>query len=340
MRSREASRIDDRPQELRAVLREAGLAGQVRIGVPLPLDGDPRSAGIPQTGRLSTQHPTPQAEEGSRTPLDSLLGLSLSGVAPRASRGRLIEIEGEISSGRTALAYRLVAAATVRGELAAWIDLPNALDPRFLRRAGAVLDSLLWVRPPRVESALRAAELLLRTGFAMVVLDLDGAPPGVLARLGPGVWTRLLRAVRRARAAAVLLAPAGSERLAGATATLGLRTERRQALFECGLFEGLEPFATVVRNRQGPTGIELPFRVFHRAGPATPAASPGTNASGSTTVRAHDVRAHEVRAHNVPAPDVEPVPRPAPAPRRPSTDRPPVDAPRVVHATPGHAGHG
>ena len=53
----------------------------------------------------------------------------------RSSQGRLIELTGPISSGRTALAYRLAAGSVARGELVGWVDPGNALDPRFLRPA-------------------------------------------------------------------------------------------------------------------------------------------------------------------------------------------------------------
>ena len=196
---------------------------------------------------------TPDAGEGGLSPLDSLLGLSA-----RPNLGSLIELSGASSSGRTALAYRLALGATARGELVGWVDLPDALDPRSLRRAGVQLESLLWVRPREVAAAFRSAELLLHTGFAVVAIDLEGAPRRSLDRLGTAAWTRMLRAVRRSRGTAVLL---GSERAAGSFATLAIHTERCRARFEWGLFEGLEATATTLRNRAGPVDISYPLRV-------------------------------------------------------------------------------
>jgi hypothetical protein len=231
------------------MLRETGLGGQVQVGVPLPVDeAKPlRSPGVKSP---------PGAEED---PLDAFLRPS-----QREARGRLIEIEGGLSSGRTALAYRMVAGATTRGELVGWVDLPNALDPRSLRRAGVDLQGLLWVRPTQTQAALRAAELLLRTGFAVVVVDLEGAARRTLERLGPAVWSRLLRAVREARAIMVLL---GTNRSSSSFAALGLYTERSRALFDGGLFEGLETSAMIGRNRTGPTGTAYPLRISHRPAP-------------------------------------------------------------------------
>lgn len=241
-------------RELLDSLEEAGLGGQVRLGVPCPVDDIPEVRVSTPTPRADAPHPG--TEEGV-SPLDALLRPSA-----RPARGRLIEISGEPSSGRTALAYHLVASATARGELAGWVDLPDALDPRFLRRSGASLRSLLWVRPPHARAALRAAELLLKTGFGLVVLDLLGAEPGALERLGAAAWSRLQRGARGARATAVLL---GSGRAAGPFASLAIYTDRCQALFDRGLFEGLDARGSAVRNRAGPAaGTAHPFRVLHR----------------------------------------------------------------------------
>ena len=235
-----------------SVLREAGLAGRVRVGIPLPLTG-----GAPASSPLSKPaHPitTPGTEEAF--PPDALLR-----PIERLGQGRLIEIVGEVSSGRTSLAYRVAAGATARGDLVGWIDLPNALDPRFLLRSGVDLKQVLWVRPPEVRAALRSAELMLKTGFTLVTIDLEGAPKRDLERLGTPTWTRLLRAVRESRATALLIGPTLS---AGSSSTLGLHTERSRAIFDEGLFEGLEARATVLRNRAGPDGECQPFHIHHR----------------------------------------------------------------------------
>ncbi len=210
------------------------------MGVPLP----------------SEPKPDPQPHI---SPLDLVLR-----PLERTAEGRLVELTGSPSSGRTALAYRLAAGAASRGELVGWVDPGDSLDPRYLRRSGLDLQRLLWVRPRRIEATLRSAELLLKTGFALVVIDLDEVPRAVLDGLGAPVWSRLLRAVRGARATAALIT---RERVAGSFATLGLDSERSHALFDRGLFEGLEAFAQVVRNRTGPTDAELPFRILQRPSP-------------------------------------------------------------------------
>jgi hypothetical protein len=233
------------------MLLQAGLADRVRVGASDPLlEASPAFTHrtIERTGQ------TPGAEE-TFSPDDLLRPTSLA-------EGRLIELGGELSSGKTALAYRMAALASARGELVGWVDLPHSLDPRYLQRAGVRLDDVLWVRPPGLHAALRAAELLIKTGFALVVLDLEGSPANELARLGASVWTRLTRALREARASALLL---GSHGAAGAFTTLGARTERGRSLFDAGLFEGIDSRLEVLRRRAGPPGEVLHFSVLQRA---------------------------------------------------------------------------
>jgi len=242
----------ERVDHLRELLLDAGLADRVRVGASSP----PPEAPLPSSRTHRTQErkneQTPGTEEAFSP--DVLL-------RPTSSEGRLIELGGELSSGRTALAYRLAALSSARRELIGWVDLPGALDPRYLQRAGVRLEDVLWVRPPELQAALRSAELLIKAGFALVVLDLEGAPARELARLGASVFSRLARALREARATALLL---GSRGAAGAFATLGARTERRAALFDAGLFEGLSGRLEVLRRRSGPPGPDLHFSVYHR----------------------------------------------------------------------------
>jgi len=235
------------------MLLQAGLADRVRVGASSP---PPEAAPAFPTHRTKerTSGQTPGAEE-TFSPDELLRPTS-------HADGRLIEVGGELSSGKTALAYRMAALASARSELVGWVDLPHSLDPRYLQRAGVRLDDVLWVRPPGLQAALRSAELLIKTGFALVVLDLEGTAAAELARLGAAVWTRLTRALRESRACALLLGSCG---VAGTFASLGVRAERSRALFDAGLFEGLEARLEVLRRRSGPPGETLRFSVLQRA---------------------------------------------------------------------------
>src|SRR5512144_673716 len=62
-------------------------------------------------------------------------------------RGRLTELAGRRSTGRMGLAYAIAARATRAGEIVAWIDPADALDPETASTTGLVLTRVLWVRP-------------------------------------------------------------------------------------------------------------------------------------------------------------------------------------------------
>ncbi len=87
--------------------------------------------------------------------------------------GKVCKLVGPYSAGRTTAAVTTVAAATARGEVVAWVDMADALDPASLAAAGVDLERVLWVRPATPEQAVRAVELVLEVGgFTVVVVDL------------------------------------------------------------------------------------------------------------------------------------------------------------------------
>jgi hypothetical protein len=121
-------------------------------------------------------------------------------------RGKLIELVGRRSSGRHSLALAALAAATSSGESAAFVDLGDALDPQAAEGEGVELERLLWVRPPRIKAALSSAEMLLATGFPLVVVDLGVSPRG--SRWVPdAAWVRLARAAQAAAACLLVVTP-------------------------------------------------------------------------------------------------------------------------------------
>jgi len=146
--------------------------------------------------------PRAQSREGLATgvaPLDRLL----PGGLPR---GKLVELSGHRSSGRFSIGLATLASVTSAGEAAALVDLAEHLDPQGAAEAGVDLERLLWVRPRRVKEALAAAEMLLATGFSLVVADLGLSARG--ARYLPdAAWLRLARAVAAQGSALLLLTP-------------------------------------------------------------------------------------------------------------------------------------
>ena len=87
-------------------------------------------------------------------------------------RGRVVEVYGPESSGKTTLTLTVIAQAQKRGGLAAFIDVEHALDPQYARRLGVNMDDLLVSQPSSGEEALRIVETLVRSNaLDVIVLD-------------------------------------------------------------------------------------------------------------------------------------------------------------------------
>ncbi|CAN5226560.1 recombinase RecA [soil metagenome] len=93
------------------------------------------------------------------------LALGVGGVA----RGRVVEIFGPESSGKTTLIYHVIAEAQARGGVCAFIDAEHALDPAYARRIGVNTDELLISQPDYGEQALEIVDVLVRSGAVDVV---------------------------------------------------------------------------------------------------------------------------------------------------------------------------
>jgi len=104
----------------------------------------------------------------STTSLSIDTALGIGGVP----RGRVVEIFGPESSGKTTLALHIVAEAQRNGGLAAYVDAEHALDPDYSRKLGVDVDNLLVSQPDSGEQALEITEVLVRSG-AIDVLVID-----------------------------------------------------------------------------------------------------------------------------------------------------------------------
>ena len=100
------------------------------------------------------------------------LGLDLALGIGGLPRGRIIEIYGPESSGKTTLALHAIAEAQKRGGTCAFIDAEHALDPLYARKLGVDVDNLLISQPDAGEQALEIADTLVRSG-AIDVLVID-----------------------------------------------------------------------------------------------------------------------------------------------------------------------
>ncbi len=120
---------------------------------------------IMRLGMAGTIEPTAAIPTGSLE-LDYALGI---GGVPR---GRVIEIFGPESSGKTTLALHIIAEAQQLGGGAAFVDAEHALDPRYARALGVSTDDLLISQPDTGEQALDITEILVRSGaLDVIVID-------------------------------------------------------------------------------------------------------------------------------------------------------------------------
>ena len=104
--------------------------------------------------------------------VDLILGV---GGVPR---GRMIEIYGPESSGKTTLALHIVAEAQKKNGIGAYIDVEHALDPDYAKRLGVNTEELLISQPDSGEQALQILETLIRSGEVdVVVVDSVAALP-------------------------------------------------------------------------------------------------------------------------------------------------------------------
>ena len=145
-------------------------------------------------------------------------------------RGRISEIIGPRSSGRTSLLHSLLAASTGRGEIAALVDSASAFDPCSAAAAGVELSRLIWVRGGgNSEHAMRAADLLIQAGgFGVVALDLAEAAPRQLQRIPPTAWFRFRRAIE---STPTILAVLADRPLARSCTSLAVKLPPRRAVF-------------------------------------------------------------------------------------------------------------
>ena len=145
-------------------------------------------------------------------------------------RGRITEVIGAPSSGRTSLVHSVLAAASGRGEYCAVVDSTNAFDPWTASQAGADLDALVWVQcGHNVEHAMKSADLLLHSGgFGVVILDLCDVTPVQTRRIPLSWWYRFQRAVEKSSGILLIL---GREAHAKSCATLTVEVQKEDQPF-------------------------------------------------------------------------------------------------------------
>jgi len=148
------------------------------------------------------------------------LGLDIALGIGGLPRGRVVEIFGPESSGKTTLALHTVAEAQQKGGICAFIDAEHALDPIYARKLGVVVDDLLISQPDAGEQALEIADTLVRSGAIDVLVidsvaalvpraELEGemgdSQPGMQARLMSQALRKLTASISRSNTMVVFI---------------------------------------------------------------------------------------------------------------------------------------
>ena len=146
--------------------------------------------------------------------LDVALGV---GGVPR---GRIIEIYGPESSGKTTVALHMIAEAQKRNGIAGFIDAEHALDPQYAKKIGVDIDNLYISQPDNGEQALEIAETMIRSGALDIVIvdsvaalvpkaeiegDMDDQQVGLHARLMSKAMRKLTGVINRSICAVVFI---------------------------------------------------------------------------------------------------------------------------------------
>jgi recombination protein RecA len=148
------------------------------------------------------------------------LGLDIALGVGGLPRGRVVEIYGPESSGKTTLALHTLAEAQKKGGICAFIDAEHALDPIYARKLGVNVDDLLISQPDAGEQALEIADTLVRSGAVDVLVidsvaalvpraELEGemgdSQPGLQARLMSQALRKLTASINRSHTMVIFI---------------------------------------------------------------------------------------------------------------------------------------
>ena len=194
---------------------------------------------------------------------DTIVPTTLAGVDilldGGLARGKMTEISGR--GARFSIVVATLASATAIGEAAALIDVGDAFDPQLGDAAGIDLQRMLWVRPKTLKQAVTAAEMVVATGFQLVVVD-AGLPP-LRGRVPDASWVRLARAAEAHGSALLVSAPYP---ITGTTSVAMLRAEPARGRWNHGLLLGIDTTLRLEKHRRKRPGqhARLAFEVMER----------------------------------------------------------------------------
>jgi recombination protein RecA len=223
----------DHSSSTATAVREPVKVAPVRIAVAEPKKAEPpRDAAKESALSRAVQQIEKQFGKGAVMKLDGDVKANVDGI-PTGSlsldialggngvpRGRILEVFGPESSGKTTLTLHIIANAQKIGGVAAFIDAEHALDPSWAKRLGVRLDDLLVSQPDTGEQALEICELLIRSNAVDVIVidsvaalipraeiegEMGDSHMGLQARLMSQAMRKLTGAIAKSRATVIFI---------------------------------------------------------------------------------------------------------------------------------------